>query len=174
MPKVAFFTFGILREERDHPSIQEYVDRGDPTFEVAESSDGFIDRSVLDPETDQESWGELVPPRFSSHGEPWEYTLSRWKDLESIFAFAYSGFHSENLRKRSDWFLTAEWPTYTAWWVADGHTPDFHEAKGRIEHLHDHGPTPSAFDFKHPFGIDGDPIEIDRALVQKKIEHNTA
>ena len=26
MPKVAFFTFGILREERDHPSIQEYVD----------------------------------------------------------------------------------------------------------------------------------------------------
>ena len=65
MSKIAFFTFGVLREPDDHPQIQDFVDRGGPTFEVAEASEGFVDRSVFDEETELESWGDGVPPRFA-------------------------------------------------------------------------------------------------------------
>ena len=30
MSKIAFFTFGVLREADDHPEIQDFVDRGGP------------------------------------------------------------------------------------------------------------------------------------------------
>ena len=174
MSKIAFFTFGVLREPEDHPQSQGFVDRAGPTFEVAEASEGFVDRSMFDEETELESWGDRVPPRFTSDDEPWEVSLSRWDDLESIFAFAYSGFHSENLRRRQEWLVNPQWPSYAAWWVADDHTPDWHEANERLERLHDQGPSPHAFDFKRPFDADGRPIELDRTLVQEKIDRNNA
>ena len=174
MTKIAFFTFGVLREPEDHPRSRDFVDRGDPTFEAAEASEGFVDRSVFDEETGLQSWGDSVPPRFTSNDEPWESTLSRWENLESVFAFAYSGFHSENLRRRREWFVTPQWPSYVTWWVADDHTPDWHEAKDRLERLHDEGSSPYAFDFKHPFDAHGGPIELDRKLVQEKIDRNVA
>jgi len=174
MAKVAFFTFGILSEAQGHPQVQGFFDRIVRNFETAEQSDGFIDRSGRNPETEQHSWGEWVSPRFFREGEHAgdPMTLSLWEDLESVFAFAYSGVHAETLSRRKEWFLKPEWPTYVAWWVPDDHTPDWHEAKERHEHLHDYGPSSYAFDFKHPFGPDGNPIEIDRALVKIKIERN--
>ena len=115
-----------------------------------------------------------MPSRFTSNDEPWQSTLSRWDDLESIFAFAYSGFHSGNLRRRQEWLVDPQWPSYAAWWVADDHKPDWHEANERLERLHDHGPSPYAFDFKRPFDPHGGPIELDRTLVQEKIDRNGA
>jgi hypothetical protein len=40
-------------------------------------------------------------------------------------------------------------PVLTMWWVPAGHLPTLDEAKERIEHLAEHGPTPHAFSF-HP------------------------
>jgi hypothetical protein len=176
MAKVAFFTFGILHEVQGHPQVQGFFDRIARNFATAEQSDGFRGRSTLNPETGQHSWGERPSPRFflgdEHEGTRAPRTLSLWEDLESVFAFAYSGVHAEALSRRKEWFLKPEWPTYVAWWVPDDHTPDWHEAKIRHEHLHDYGPSPYAFDFKHPFGPDGNPIEMDRALVKLKIEKN--
>ena len=174
MPKIAFFTFGVLREPRDHPQSRDFVDRGDPTFEAAQVSEGFVDRSGYDDEIGVESWGDYLPPRFTSDDEPWEATLSRWEDLESVFAFAYSGFHSENLRRRQEWFITPQWPSYVAWWVPDDHRPDWLEAKDRLERLHDEGSSPYAFNFKRPFDARGRPIELNRPLVQEKIDGNVS
>ena len=92
--------------------------------------------------------------------------------MESAFAFAYAGVHAEALSRRKEWFLAPAWPTYVAWWVPDDHTPDWHEATARHEHLHDNGPSPYAFDFKHPFGPDGNPVDIDRVRVKVKMERN--
>jgi len=63
MARVAFFTFGILREAQGHPQVQGFFDRVTRTFETAEQSDGFIARSTLDFETGQHSWGEAGAPR---------------------------------------------------------------------------------------------------------------
>ena len=37
------------------------------------------------------------------------------------------------------------------WWVPAGHLPDVAEARVRLAHLHEHGPTPFAFPFGAPF-----------------------
>jgi hypothetical protein len=116
MAKLAVFTFGILREAEGHPQVQGFVDRLAHNFETAERSDGFVGRSTLDPDTRQDSWGERVAPRFfredEHSGAP--RTLSVWEDLESVFAFAYSGVHAEALSRCREWFLPPAWPSYVA------------------------------------------------------------
>ena len=87
-------------------------------------------------------------------------------DLESVYA--YNGRHMEALKKRSEWFVKPEWPTYVAWWVEDGETPTREDAARRLEHLHDKGSTPHAFDFKTPFDADGIAWKMDRSKIQER------
>ena len=176
MAKVAFFTFGFLREAAEHPQMQPFWDRNPHNFEAAEQSDGFLDRSRRHPETGQYDWGNSEDFQFLREEEYGRerslWTLSVWEDLESVFAFAYAGVHAEALSHRKEWFLKPEWPSYVAWWVAEGHTPTWREAVERHKYLHEHGSSPSAFDFKQPFGADGKPLELDRTLVKVKMERN--
>ena len=177
MPNVAFFTYGVLRETADHPQMQDFWERVPPNFVVAEQSDGFLDRSRFKPGTTVHDWGEAAVSQFHRETEfdrtRIPRTLSLWNDLESVFAFAYSGSHAEAMSHRKQWFLRPEWPSYVAWWVADGHTPQWSEAVERHQHLFDYGPSPYAFDFKDPFGASGESTQLDRALVKIKIERNT-
>ena len=144
-------------------------------FESAEEAEGFVDRAgsrYL--ETQDSPWGDPgASPRFTA--EQWEArikddsattaasdgseaaTVSIWDDLESVYAFAYNGRHVEALKKRSEWFVNLEWPTYIAWWVEDGETPTREDPASQLEHLDDKGSTPHAFDFKAPFDAAGTP-----------------
>ena len=167
MAKLAFYTFGILREKKGHPQVQGFWDRVDDVFSQAARSDGFL-------ELDNGRWGDYVSPRFF---EPDKHasapaTLSLWKDLESVFAFAYKNIHSEALKLREEWALKPEWPTYAAWWVEDDQFPAREDACKRLEHLHDKGSSPFSFNFKKSFDKDGNPIIIDRTLVEQKIKAN--
>ncbi len=176
MARVAFYTFGILRETPGHPQVQGFFDRIHANFGAAEQSVGFIDRSRLDPETGLYSWGEWVSPRFfreEVHAEN-PKTLSVWRDLESIFAFAYSGEHLEVLKRREEWFIKPDWPPYVAWWVSDDYLPNWEEGKKHIEYLHDFGPSGYAFDFKVAFDAKGRNVEVNKSLVKKKIARNLA
>jgi hypothetical protein len=172
MARLAFMTIGVLHAPMDDPRVQGFVDRIDVIFAAAGSSDGFVGQSVPDEATGEESWGPLVTP---THFQKEEYldrtaaTLSLWNDLESVFAFAYNGVHAEALRKRAAWIVHGEWPSYVAWWVSDDHTPSWSEACERYDRMCQEGPSPAAFDFKRPFSHDGEPIEIDRAIVGRKI-----
>ena len=109
MAKVAFFTFGILREAADHPQMQAFWDRIPYNFEAAEQSEGFIDRARHNPDSDHYSWEDPRIPRFCPvddlGGDRAPWTLSVWEDLESVFAFAYVGVHAEALSHRKEWFL---------------------------------------------------------------------
>lgn len=167
MPKLAFYTFAILLEKKGHPQVQGFWDRVDAVFTQARNSEGFI-------ELDSGRWGDYVSPRFydpEKHASA-PATLSLWKDLESVFAFAYKNIHSEALKLREEWVLKPEWPTYAAWWVDDDHFPSREDACKRLEHIHDNGSTPIAFNFKKPFDKDGNPLVIDRTLVEMKIKAN--
>jgi hypothetical protein len=46
------------------------------------------------------------------------------------------------------------------WWVPEGKVPTWREAAARLEHLHDHGPTPIAFDFHRRFPASECPLEL--------------
>jgi len=174
VPRLAFFTLAILREGHGHPRVKGFFDRVAANFAAAEHCDGNIDRSELIPGTQTHTWGEPVAPRFFREGEHGgaPRSLSLWRSLESVFAFAYSHVHAEALTHRKEWFLPPAWPPYVAWWVADGHTPDWHEATVRLEHLHDHGSTAFAFHFKQAFGPDGRPVELDRTRVKALVQRN--
>jgi hypothetical protein len=63
--------------------------------------------------------------------------------------------HLEALQKRKEWFRPPEWPTYVAWWIEDDETPTWGDAFARLEYIHDHGPSPYAFNFKQAFDGDG-------------------
>ena len=167
---LAIYNFGMFRQRSDHPDIQGFHDRNDRNFATAEQSDGFVARSGYADEPGPESWGVQVYPRFHvERGDGWApSTLSLWRDLGSLMAFSYSGFHAETLRHARDWFVEPQWPPYVLWWVDAGHIPQWSEGVARLERLHDHGPSSFAFDFKHPYDEDGQPAEIDRTMLKQR------
>jgi hypothetical protein len=169
MPLVAFATFAIFRAPPGDPQVQGFFDRLPDTFGAADRFEGFVGRSMRDPVTLTHTWGDLVYPRFfdPARHDGAVATLSLWRTLESVNAFAYSGVHGESLRHRLEWFVKPEWPSYTAWWVADDHIPDWYEARERLEQLHDHGASPQAFDFRRAFGADREPIMVRRDAVRE-------
>ena len=124
MARLAFYTFGILHEPREHPRTKGFIERVPLVFDSAENSEGFVDRaSARNREENDPRWGEPgANPRFfeEDHHPFAPATLSVWDDLESVYAFAYNGRHAEALTKREEWFRAPEWPTYVAWWIVHG------------------------------------------------------
>jgi hypothetical protein len=162
MGRIAFYTFGILRAQRGHEQVQGFFDRLGAAFEAAANTRGHL--ATYHPRSsgiDPTAFG----PRFFVPGvHPFApQTLSLWADLASVHAFAYSGPHAEALRLRRDWFLPPKWPSYAIWWVADDEIPSWTGAPQRLEHLHDNGPTPYAFNFSTPFDQNGRTIQATAA-----------
>jgi hypothetical protein len=165
MSRLAFHTFGVLQEPIESPITQAYYALGAEIFDTAAGTDGFV--AGLSP------FNDPVPSVF----DPARHvvgisTLTVWRDLESVFAFAYRGTHVAAFRRRGEWFIERGWSSYVAWWVEDGDLPSAEEAIERFEHLHANGPTPYAFTFKRPFDAAGMPTLVDRTRVAAK--HQTA
>lgn len=173
MSRLAFMTFAILREPSGHPVVQGFFDVGGDVFATADAAEGFIDRCRYDGEAGNDPYGQFVTGRFVTpeFSGRVAQTLSLWTGPEAVFAYAYAGIHADALRRRREWFVKPAWPTYVAWWVADDRWPDWCDAHVRLEHLYDHGSTPFAFDFRTPFGVDGQPVILDRARVATDQAH---
>ena len=175
MAKVVLYTFAIFKKPNQHEQNDGFHDRNPFVYVSAENAEGFVDRSGNSWKRDHagrnSDWGTRdVSPRFftgENHRDT-AATLSVWEDVESIYAFTYHGFHAEVLSKRDEWFVEGEWPAYVAWWTPDDVTPTRTEGAKRLEHLHDHGPTPSAFNFKAPYDADGNPLHMDREKIQER------
>jgi hypothetical protein len=156
--------------------VQAFDDRTPAVFAEAESSPGFIERArevgqadLSNFERNWGKWGRFCVPRFYTLGrttgtDQRASTLTLWTDLTSVFRFVYAGLHASALRSRSAWFMEPHWPTYAVWWVADDHTPQWTEAIARLELLHDRGSGPDAFDFKHAYDQNGNPIDLKRLV----------
>src|SRR5438270_1167126 len=86
MPRIAFYTFGLIREPFGHPDVKDFEDRIQEIAERLEEWDGFIQL--------QEGWEPF--PRFADPavGTP-APTVSLWRDLASVHAFSYHGLHAD-------------------------------------------------------------------------------
>jgi hypothetical protein len=180
-PRIALYTFGIFSKPSADPANDGFHARNDANLAAAEAAAGFIARSGYDGDPGPASWGPHAYPRFYTGEGHSPSTLSLWCDLESPMAFTYSGIHAEALSHGRDWFAKPilpparpAWPPYVLWWVAHDHVPDWREAVERLEHLHDHGASPRAFDWKTPFDADGASCGIDRARVKAQAGRNRA
>lgn len=165
--KLAIYNFGLFVASYDSPEVEGFRLREPVNFLAAETAQGFIGRSGYDGDPGPESWGRQVFPRFieGSGFETAPSSLSLWADLESLMAFSYSGVHADALKHAKNWQVEKRWPSLVLWWTEG--RPDWAEAVRRFEHLHDHGAGPAAFNFKKPYGPDGERISIDRARVRE-------
>ncbi len=164
MHHLAIYNFINFRESADAPINQGFHDRNVLNFDAAELSEGFVARSGYEGEPGPDSWGEQVFPRFYvENGDGWApSTLSLWRDLAALYAFCYAGIHTDALRNARQWFDRHKWPPYALWWVDRAHIPTWREGVERLEHLHDHGPSSFAFDFKQAFDPAGNSTSVDR------------
>jgi len=152
MPAIALYTFGLLHEDHDHTRNISFHEMVQAVFAYAEGDEGFV-------WVNADAWDAF--PRFQDPArETTAQTLSLWRDLPAVYQFAYRELHAQALRRRKEWFVKARWPTYVAWWVASNHRPTWLEATERLEHLHDHGATPYAFDFKQPYDAGGQSVRL--------------
>jgi hypothetical protein len=169
MPQLALYTFGIFSKPADDPANDGFHRRNDPVLALVDKAPGLIARSGYEGDPGPMSWGTQVYPGFYVEtGDGWcPSTLSVWQDMESAVAFSYSGLHAEALAHGREWFRKPEWPPYAAWWIKEGHFPDWAEAVARHEYLHDNGPSPHVFDFKAAFDASGHETKLDRAKIKQ-------
>lgn len=177
--RVAFMTFSIMRAPYGDSAVQEFDDRTPDVFAEAEQAPGFIARAkprddipwLTNFRKDWAEWGPFAVPRFYLGGiapghSSQAQTLSLWNDLESVVGFAHQGpLHREALKRKDRWFGPQGWPIYCAWWVGTDEKPNWRQACRRLEHLHDHGPTPVSFTFAAPFDSAGQPCAFRRRQV---------
>jgi uncharacterized protein DUF3291 len=82
------------------------------------------------------------------------FNMSVWESIEQLREYVYRTAHVEVLRNRHEWFSKFEASYLALWWVPAGHRPSVDEAKKRLAHLAEHGPTAFAFNFKVSFPPD--------------------
>ena len=165
MPRLALYTFGVLKAPTGSESLVDFVAMAPSVFAEAEATEGFFGHATAArPDLAGKSkvgedfgpWGVAVAPRFyESFAKPGEETmittLSLWRDIDLAQRFAYGGSHSAALRRRSDWFHKLDCPGYVLWWAVDGMVPTWAEGARKLEALADDGPTSAAFNFARRF-----------------------
>ncbi|THV22512.1 DUF3291 domain-containing protein [Peteryoungia ipomoeae] len=173
---LAIYNFGIHVDEFGSEAVQGFSLREPANFKAAERAPGFIARSGYDGEPGPPSWGPQVFPRFLAErgGGAAVSSLSLWRDIESLMAFAYTGVHANALKYARRWNVVQDWPPLVMFWVAAGHRPDWQEGVARFEMLVDQGCGPQCFTFKQAYSPDGAPAVIDRSLVKERAAANAA
>lgn len=166
--RLALYTFGQFAQPADDESNDGFHALNDLIFALADKTEGLIARSGYASDEGTTPWGEEVYPRFyEERGDGWApATRSLWQDIESLFAFTYSGLHAEAVKRGREWFRKPEWPPLVLWWHGEAGYPTWADGVRRHEYLHDHGATPYAFTFKSPFDSAGAPTRVDGQRVR--------
>lgn len=76
------------------------------------------------------------------------FNLSVWESVDALHQYVYRSAHGDAFRQRREWFEQFAGLQVALWWVPVGHIPGVHEAKARLAHLEEHGPSQFAFGFK--------------------------
>jgi len=137
--RLAQFDLVKPRFSSQDPRMKEFYDSTDYINSLAEQHEGFIWRDTDDA---QGLLDALCGPGYL-------YTLSLWKDVESLRQFLYETPHRKFLKRGSEWFLPLSQPRVVLWWVKEGYIPTLQEACDRLTYLYDFGPSHHAFDLRH-------------------------
>jgi hypothetical protein len=141
---LAQVNIGRFRAPIGDPVMEGFRTQLDPINALADASPGFVWRL-------QTEDGNATAVRPYENDDLMAINLSVWESLESLQQFVYRSGHVATLRDRKQWFEPIEGPILALWWVPAGHVPTVAEARERLAHLAQHGPTPHAFTFRSPF-----------------------
>jgi len=125
----------------DDPRTAPFTDALPEINALGEASPGFVWRLQTD-EGDATALRAFPDPATIAN-------LTVWESIDALKAFAYRTAHADFFKRRAEWFAP-EGRATVLWWVPAGHRPDLDEAKERLAHLREHGPTDHAFTFAAP------------------------
>ena len=135
-----------MKAPLESPELAGFVARLAEINALADQSAGFV-------------WRLQLEGGDATYLRPYDddrilFNMSVWESVESLKAYVYRSQHAELLRQRREWFLHFDAPYSALWWVPSGHRPPVDEAKERLAHLAENGPTSYAFTFKTTFPPD--------------------
>jgi hypothetical protein len=138
-------------EPLDSPRLRDFVAALAPVNALADAAPGFVWRL-------QTEDGDATAVRVDA--DPCVIVnLSVWESLEALWAFVYGSAHVGVMQRRRTWFQRPVETHVALWWTPPGTTPEVDEAMTRLAEHRRAGPTRRAFDFKHPFDPDGEPLD---------------
>ena len=143
---IAQVNIGRMRGSLDDPVMAEFVARLAEINALADGSSGFV-------------WRLQTAEGNATYLRPYDddrilFNLSVWETVEDLRNYVYRSAHAEVLRRRADWFEKFGRPAVALWWIPAGHLPSIDEAKKRLAHLQQRGPTAFAFTFRALFPPD--------------------
>jgi Domain of unknown function (DUF3291) len=145
---LAQLNVGRLKAPIDDPAIDDFRMNLARVNALAEISAGFLWRL-------QDDSGDATA--INPFGDELEIiNLTVWKSVEALGDFTYRSGHVELLRRRREFFEAPTRAILCLWWISEGTIPTVDQAIARLEHLRDHGPTPTAFTFRHRFEPGGE------------------
>ena len=153
---LAQVNIGLLRAPLEDPIMEGFRAQLDPINALADRSPGFVWRLQT-----EDGNATAIRPYTDKR---MAINMSVWESLETLQQFVYKSAHVGTLRDRKQWFEPIEGPILVLWWIAAGHIPTVEEAKARLEHLKERGPSRHAFTFRAPFPPpdgDGDAAALD-------------
>ncbi len=135
-----------MKAPLEDPIMAGFVARLDELNALADRSEGFV-------------WRLQTEAGNATYLRPYDddrilFNLSVWKTIESLKKYVYQTAHAEMLSQRQSWFEHFSGAYVALWWVPPDHLPSVDEAKKRLEHLEEHGPSQFAFTFKRSFAPD--------------------
>ena len=127
----------------DDPRLADFMGKLDEVNALAENSPGFVWRLQSDAGNAMDIQ-VTEDPRFVVN-------MSVWRDVESLFDFAYKSAHRLVMVRRREWFEKPSGAYQALWWIPAGQPPSAEEGLKRLERLNRGGPSPQAFSFKSKF-----------------------
>lgn len=146
--QIAQVNIARMRGALEDPVMAGFVARLAEINALADGSPGFV-------------WRLQTPEGNATYLRPYDddrilFNLSVWKTVEDLRSYVYRTAHAEVLRQRDDWFEKFGAPVVALWWVPPDHRPSIDEARKRLAHLQEMGPTGFAFTFRNFFPPDED------------------
>lgn len=137
---LAQFNVATLKAPLEAPEITVFREALDEINALAEAQPGYIWRG------DGEGFSSATP---AADQDPlYLINMSVWESAEHLAAFAYRTEHRDYVRRRGEWFEANVKASFCLWWIPAGTIPSREEGIARLAHLHAHGPSDHAFDFK--------------------------
>src|SRR5437773_1640754 len=140
---IAQVNIARMQASLDDPVMAGFVARLDEINALADHSPGFV-------------WRLQTEEGNATYLRPYDddrilFNFSVWKTMEALRTYVYKTAHAELLRDRRRWFEHFSGGYLALWWVPQGYVPSVDEAKKRLAHLEQHGPSQFAFTFKNAF-----------------------
>jgi hypothetical protein len=137
MRHLAQLNIGKLRGGNGDPAMAGFFDNLDRINAAAERMPGFVWR--------------LKDESGNATNIPWvgdasiAVNLSVWESVETLEKFVWQTAHTRIYARKGEFFEEMATPHFVMWWIAAGHVPTLAEAKERLDHLTQHGPSEHAF-----------------------------